>query len=198
MMRNSAKSQRKDNQSLLTKHFTFPSRLFVQPYNPPKNTQVRWRTQADSLISLNTLFRWHAALLYILYISIFWGEREKVWNSLLVIPPTSLRPPPPQVFSSCYPLLFLRHKIHLMKEVWERDKGPRLPPFLFLTGLIQRLVLVMGSWARKGPSTVQEGHGQRFTTGGRGALFLKIYELIFGNIWKPYKISKKFDPQLPS
>lgn len=197
MMRNSAKSQRKDNQSLLTKHFTFPSRLFVQPYNPPKNTQVRWRTQADSLISLNTLFRWHAALLYILYISIFWGEREKVWNSLLVIPPTSLRPPPPPKFSA--PAI-LSSSSDIKYTWWKicRDKGPRLPPFLFLTGLIQRLVLVMGSWARKGPSTVQEGHGQRFTTGGRGALFLKIYELIFGNVWKPYKISKKFDPQLPS
>lgn len=130
MTRNSAKSQRKDNQSLLTKHFTFPSRLFVQPYNPPKNTQVRWRTQADSLISLNTLFRWHAALLYILYISIFWGEREKVWNSLLVIPPTSLRPPPPpQVFSSCYPLLFLRHKIHLMKDM--QGQGAKASSFSF-------------------------------------------------------------------
>lgn len=121
----------------------------------PKYTQSSWYTQADKLMMTEALIVLDGIYLHI---SIFCKEREKVWNSLLGVSPTSFS----YVFPSYYPLLFLRHRIDHMKEMQGKEDKAFSFSFLFLTALIQRLVLATGYLARKGPCVVQEGHSQSY------------------------------------
>lgn len=84
-MKNSAESQRKGNQSLLTKHLHSQANCSYNCAHPHAHSWIA--IQVNNLIiilSLNVGFSWHSVFISVLYINILC--KEKLLNCLLGIP----------------------------------------------------------------------------------------------------------------